>query len=584
MKLGYFKHWHQPPYTFVEFLRSEGIEIEQIDYSLPRYLEKYDAVIIEQHGFNDYIENDEPYISDWVRRGGILLFMHQDYQRWAPSFLPDELGCVMLIHRHIPTLCVTERHNNSKSDDLLYMNYLMPWPENSGRELFEIPEKITPDEMLDWRVPCNTFRVAGPADGHDTTEVLRTAAQSCYYAPGPWEVLGSYMDPGVRDGALLLRGNLGKGMIFLCQLLFPEVKPAENDRCIAFWKKFIRNLTAYFERFKTGAPAPELPAPGKLPQKEIYKLCTHMHSLDWFAADSSPGTINAIMRYMGFDICSLAVKDISSYNGKLDPAKYSDDKVLFLDGQEYHPFNWKDRFDHVGHNNYHMLPIGIDPGAYTPEFTCSYYGDEEVDAYLKKAIDLVHKNHGAVCATHPENVDYWFDYDYDAVDTEPLHSLEGNNIERFWLNGGRIAMMNSVDLYGLRRMLDNPAVNFIYLEGKAPCRDSVVEAVKKRHTIAAVFFTDADIRLDHYLPGDVVKTAEAQQAVLRIKARIAKGVVKEVRVYSGKEVICRCSPGTAEIDLEIAMQGMTLDQFIRVEAEGDDPARILVSTPFFLED
>ena len=113
MKLGYFKHWHQPPYTFVEFLRSEGIEIEQIDYSLPRYLEKYDAVIIEQHGFNDYIENDEPYISDWVRRGGILLFMHQDYQRWAPSFLPDELGCVMLIHRHIPTLCVTERHNNS---------------------------------------------------------------------------------------------------------------------------------------------------------------------------------------------------------------------------------------------------------------------------------------------------------------------------------------------------------------------------------------------------------------------------------------------------------------------------------------
>ena len=31
-----------------------------------------------------------------------------------------------------------------------------------------------------------------------------------------------------------------------------------------------------------------------------------------------------------------------------------------------------------------MLPIGIDPDAYTPEFTCSFYGDKEVDAYLKK--------------------------------------------------------------------------------------------------------------------------------------------------------------------------------------------------------
>ena len=251
MRIGYFKHWHQPPYTLVEFLRSEGIEIEQIDYSCPRYLENFDVVLIEQHGFNDYIENDEPYISDWVSRGGILLFMHQDYQRWAPSFLPDELGCVMLIHRHVPTL----HYSRSVSGDPLYMSYMMPWPENSGRELFNFPEKITPDEMLDWHVTCNTFRVAIPSDKRDTTETLRTAAQSCYYAPGNWEVVGSYMDPGVRDGALLLKGQYGKGMFFLCQLLFPEVKPEEDDRCIAFWKKFIRNLIAYFDRFKTGTPA-----------------------------------------------------------------------------------------------------------------------------------------------------------------------------------------------------------------------------------------------------------------------------------------------------------------------------------------
>ena len=583
MRIGYFKHWHQPPYTFVEFLRSEGIEIEQIDYSKPRYLEGYDVALVEQNGFNDYIENDNPYIADWVKRGGIFLFMHQDYQRWAPSFLPDELGCVMLIHRHIPTLNVAAAKIHGEDDDLLYMNYMMPWPENSGKALFHIPEKITPDEMLDWRVPCNSFRVAKPADDHDTTEVLRTAAQSCYLAPENWETVGSYMDPGVRSGALLLKGAYGKGMYFLCQILFPEVKPAENDRCIAFWKKFIRNLTAYFERFKAGAPEEALPSPGTLPIKKNYKLCIHMHSLDWFAADSSPGTINAIMRYMDFDICSLAVKDVSSYNGKLDPAKYSDEKVLFLDGQEYHPFNWNDRFDHIGHNNYHMLPIGIDPDAYTPEFTCSFYGDKEVDSYLKKAIDHVHKHHGAVCATHPERVDYWFDYDYDAVDKEPLKTVAGDNIECFWLNGGKIAMMNSVDLYGLRRMLDNPAVNFIYLNGAVPCRDSIVQAIRERHTIAAVFFNEADIMLGGKLPGDVVTPEEAQNAVLTIKAAIAKGTVREVRVYSGAEIIYRCEPGSAEIDLQIPMKDMALGKYIRVEAEGEDPGKILISTPFFIE-
>ena len=92
MRIGYFKHWSQPPYTFVELLESEGIKIEKIDYSKPHYLENFDVALIEQNGFNDYVENDEPYITDWVKRGGILLFMHQDYQRWAPSFLPDELA------------------------------------------------------------------------------------------------------------------------------------------------------------------------------------------------------------------------------------------------------------------------------------------------------------------------------------------------------------------------------------------------------------------------------------------------------------------------------------------------------------
>ena len=382
MKFGYFKHWFRPPYAFAEFLKSEGYDIEEIDYSLPGYLDKYDVAIVEQNGFNDYIENDEPYIAEWVKRGGILLFMHQDYQRWAPYFIPHEAGYTQLIHRHVPTVRV---YKNSP----VSMCYMMPWIEEKGKALFNIPEKITPDEMIGWSVTCNTFRIVRNDEGQDTTETLQTAAQSCFLAEEPWEILGSYMDPAVRDGALILQSKWGKGLYFITQLLFPEVKPEEGDRCVAFWKKYMRNLCAYFERFKNGEAEPVIPPAGEFPQnKKNYKLCVHMHSLDWFGCDSAPGTINAMMRYMNYDICGLAVKDVKPYAGKLDPVKFSDDKVLFLDGQEYHPFNWKDKYDSINHNSYHMLPIGIDPDAYTAEFTRSLYGDEQVDAYLKRAKTL----------------------------------------------------------------------------------------------------------------------------------------------------------------------------------------------------
>lgn len=229
-----------------------------------------------------------------------------------------------------------------------------------------------------------------------------------------------------------------------------------------------------------------------------------------------------------------------------------------------------------------MLPIGIDPDAYTPEFTCSFYGDEEVDAYLKKAIAYVHEKNGAVCATHPTNVDYWFDYDYDAVDNEPLHSLEGDNIEKFWLKGGRIAAMGSVDLYGLRRMLDVPVVNFIYLQGEKPCRESVVKAIRNHHTITAMFFHEADITLGNKIPGDVISAKEVKDSVLSVKAAISKGVIREVRVYSDAEVIFRTHPDSAEIDLQFSMKDVNPGKFIRVEAEGKDPGKILISTPFFI--
>ena len=104
MRFGYFKHWHQPEFPCQEFMKEQGFDVKQIDYSQPKYLEDFDVAIVEQNGFNDYIENDEEYIAGWVKRGGILLFMHQDYQRWAPYFLPNEVGYTQLIHRHIPTI------------------------------------------------------------------------------------------------------------------------------------------------------------------------------------------------------------------------------------------------------------------------------------------------------------------------------------------------------------------------------------------------------------------------------------------------------------------------------------------------
>ena len=46
----------------MDFLREQGYDVEKIDYSRKNYLEQYDVALIEQNGFNDYIENDELYI------------------------------------------------------------------------------------------------------------------------------------------------------------------------------------------------------------------------------------------------------------------------------------------------------------------------------------------------------------------------------------------------------------------------------------------------------------------------------------------------------------------------------------------
>ena len=584
LRIGYFAHWHRPPYAFADFLEEQGIAATKIDYSKPGYLEPFDVVFIEQNGFNDYIENDELYIQDWVKRGGILLFMHQDYQRWAPYFLPKEVGYPLLIHRYVPTIngfdCAADP--SFTGDPTPYMSYLMPWIEERGELLFSQPEQITPDEMLYWQLDVNSFSIV---QKQTPAQTVRTAALSCYLPGENWEVLGSFMDPSVQDAALILRAKYGKGMYFLNQLLFPEVLTGQEERCLAFWRKYVKNLFSCLLRFRQGKEE-KLPASGvrKLPIRKNYKTAIHMHSLDWYGAESHPGTINAIMRYMGYDICTLAIKDNAPYNGKLNTEKYSDDKVLFLDGQEYHPFNWNDRYAQLSHNTYHMLAMGIDSDAYTQKYTCSLFSDEEIESYTKEAIDYVHVHGGAVCATHP-NVDFWRDFEFDAVDKEPLRPLSGTDVEAHWLSGKKIAIMNSVDLFGPRRMLDNPAVNFLYLKGEEPCRESVVKAIRAGHTIAATGFAEADICLGNYIPGDEIPTQVAKGETLHICAKIMRGSIQKLRVYSAQTLIYQAEADFGEqLELHLPMEALPLQQFVRVELEGQNEHWICAGTPFYLKD
>ena len=584
MKIGYFEHWSRPHWNFTDFIKEEGYDIEKIDFSNKNYLEKYDIVLVEQNGFNDYIENDELYIQDWVSRGGIFLFMHQDYMRWAPCFLPEHLNNTKLIHRYIPTIGGAS-FNGQESN---YMIYMMPWAVGQGKALFHYPEKITPDEMLGWHIKVNSFTIIRGKPDQDISEYVRTSALSCYLADENWEVLGTYMDPGVRDGALLLQGRHGKGMYFLNQILVPEVITESNKSCLAFWRKYLKNLMHYFANFKAGITDP-IPEKGSLPAgKRNYKLCIHMHSLDWYGCDASPGTINALMRQMGYDICSLAVKDAAPYKGKLDPKEYSDDKVLFLDGQEYHPFNWKDRMDARTHNGYHLLAIGTDHDAYTAEYTKSIFGDEEVDAYLKKALKYIDDRHGASVATHPQMTDYWFDYPVDAVDIEPLRPLTGTPVETYWLKGGKVTMMDSVDLFGTRRMYWNPAVNFVYLaDGETPCRDSVVAAIKAGHNIAACGFKEADITCNGAIPGSTVQKQESMQ--IHVTAATLDVNIKEVRIYADAKLILCDTVDVERLDKDYTVNvPAETKHFLRVEVSGPvveenkmTEDRIAASTPFY---
>ncbi len=570
MKIGYFKHWFQPPYSFVTFLKEEfGIEAEEIDYKKRGYLEGYDVVLIEQNGYNDFIENDEAYFRDYIKRGGICWFMHQDYRRWAKFFLPEEVGYPMLVHRYVTTV---------EMSGSTFKCYMMPMVEPAGRQLFEVPNKIAPEDMVYWQTPANTFGLVGSEKGRPP-EIVKSAALSCAVDCDKWEVLGSYMDPVVTDGALVLQAKYGQGLYFWNQLLFPEVKCDTAERPFAFWRKYVPNVLAHFQRFLDKDATPYMPPqPPPRQRKRNYKMAIHLHSLEWYGGDSSLGTILAMMRYMKYDIATIAIKDAVPYHGTLDLNRFSDDKLLMLHGQEYHPFNWTEVNAISNHNAYHMLAMGTNADAYKPEFTRSFFSTEEIKAYLHEAIDYVHSHGGAVCATHPY-FDYWKNYDYDGVDKEHLTSLEDSMYEKVYAEGRHIAMMNSVDLFGVERLVHNLAQNFIYVEGELT-RDSVVAAIRAGHNIAAAWFDEVDVTLDGKLPGDTVELKG--NSAIAIHAKALDSNIRKLRLFSGGVKVLEKDLDVAVLDEKIPLAGLPLKTYVRVEIEGDKPTTIAVTTPFYL--
>ena len=141
-------------------------------------------------------------------------------------------------------------------------------------------------------------------------------------------------------------------------------------------------------------------------------------------------------------------------------------------------------------------------------------------------------------------------------------------------------MMVSVDLFGFQRILDNPAPNFIYLEGEKPSRDSVVKAIKKGHTIAACGFSEADITFNGALPGDEVSS---NNGTIHLTARPDTGKITEIRVYADEKLIYTENPDTEYVNKEIAIQADNAKHFIRVEVSGKNDLNVLIATPFYIK-
>ncbi|MBQ7206580.1 MAG: CehA/McbA family metallohydrolase [Lentisphaeria bacterium] len=575
LRLGLWEHWFKTAWNIGDFLREKGVPVRKVDYTRRDYLDDLDVLIVGQGAVNDDLENDRDRIHHFVAAGGICLVTHQDAFRCNPCFLPAELGRPLLVSRYYQTL-------GDGSNDC--MSYLMPWIEDAGRAIFSSPNVITPDEFVGWELKGNTFTAA---KGNLEPETLFTCAQSALTDVEKWEVLGSYMDPSMPEGsALIMQARYGKGLYFWIQLLFPETKEDPSGRVLRFWERCLENLLTYFRCFKAGEALPPAPPRGKADGAPGWrKTITHLHSLDWYAADNSFGGLNAAMRAFGYDVGVLGFKDALSYHDAPDYAKYCDEKVTLLPGMEYHPFNYNESEKYT--SAYHILAMGVTSCRNT--FTRSLFDDRDVDEYARSAIDYIHSQGGVACATHPVN-GYWRNYDFDAVDTYGFertgidpdvlekHPFRGSEQEKAWLAGSHITLMASVDMWGITRLRRNPVFDLIWFDGP-PTAENLVAAIKKGHVIPGFGAESADIRFGKYLPGDTIPPAE-QRGVITVKVTSADPLTA-VELYADDRPAKTetLPPDCREADLRFDVPEMACRRFLRVEVKGRRTH--LVANPFF---
>jgi len=576
LRIGYWEHWFKPAYHIGTFLKETfDCDVKLVDFSRKGYCDAMDVLIVSQSGVNDYLENDRDRLHDFVRRGGICWIMHQDWRRCTPCFLPEEAGRPLLVNRYCATL--GGRYDSA--------TYLLPWIEKAGEALFRTPNDITPDEMVYWEFPVDSFDAVGM---HEHPVTVRTAALSALCNVEKWEVLGSFMDACVPDNsALVVQMKYGKGLFLWNQILFPEVRPEGESRVLKFWKRYCENVFHYLECFRKGetvaAPAPRRKntAAGKAWKKTV----THIHSLDWYAADHSLAGLNAAMRFLNFDAAVLGFKDALAYHDAPDYEKYSDDKVTLLPGMEYHPFNF-DRND--SHNAYHMLALGV-CSCYN-RFTRSLFDRKEVNEYLRAALDHIHKEGGAACATHPDD-EYWRDWDFDAVDIYDWdfarrgpgaiedRPFSQNAVTEAWMAGSHITLMASVDMWGVTRLRRNPMCNFICYDGDIT-RENLVKAVKTGHVMPSFGVAEAAVALGEFLPGDTVP-AEALSQPLRCSFAAPEGLTS-LRLCAGREIVAEETfpAGTRAVERALDVSQYTAAPFLYLELRG--VASHLISNPFFL--
>jgi hypothetical protein len=437
---------------------------------------------------------------------------------------------------------------------------------------------IEPEEMVYWELKSNGVHTTAKRP----PQIIKSAAISSIIHTRGWEVLGGYQDSCVADGALIMEAKYGKGLYFWTQLLFPEVKPPDGDRALAFWDKFTGNIMSRFEVFKRNGnvPAVEISSGrgcAQLPKKRNYRMISHIHSRDWWGAGSSPATLNAAMRYLGMDIALLSANNAFAFGRPVleNLDQYSDERVLLVPGEEFHPFNWEPGAKLP--NSFHILSKGTN--AYSRKFRAGLFDREEIDRYVKGAIAHIRSNGGIACATHVTD-DYWTEYDFDEVDlgARMLRGLAGTELERVWCAGRRISCSICLDMWGIQILKKYPAFIFTYVDG-VPSKESVLAAIRKGHMMPALRMAEAHVALGHYLPGDILSVSEARALQLTISVR-SQMPMDTIKVFSGERVVFEGRIQGMTYDNRVEMKDLDLRTFIRLEVIGADC--MLITNPFYL--